>query len=81
MDEIDTLQPGERLLLINRFDPKPLYSVLDEQGFETETVRVDEEEWHISIDRRAGTVLFVVPDYCFHIAVIVTSSRSTVPNS
>jgi uncharacterized protein (DUF2249 family) len=50
MDELDALQPGERLLLISSFEPKPLYDVLDEQGFETDTVRVDEEEWHVTIE-------------------------------
>lgn len=49
MDELEALQPGERLLLISRFDPKPLYGVLDGRGFETETTRVDDEEWHIVV--------------------------------
>lgn len=50
MDELDALQPGEWLLLISSFEPKPLYDVLEQQGFETDTVRVDEEEWHITIE-------------------------------
>jgi len=50
MEELDALQRGERLLLINSFDPEPLYDVLDERGFETETTRVDDAEWHIVIE-------------------------------
>lgn len=50
MDELDALQPGERLLLISSFEPTPLYDVLDERGFETETAQVDEAEWHVTIE-------------------------------
>lgn len=50
MDELAALQQGERLLLINSFEPEPLYEVLDERGFETETTHVDEGEWHVLVE-------------------------------
>lgn len=50
MEELDALQRGDRLLVINSFDPTPLYGVLDERGFETETTRVDDGEWHVVVE-------------------------------
>ncbi|WP_248515124.1 DUF2249 domain-containing protein [Salinarchaeum laminariae] len=46
---LDDLAPGESLLLINTFEPVPLYGVLDERGFAHDATRVDEEEWHVEI--------------------------------
>jgi uncharacterized protein (DUF2249 family) len=50
MDELEALQRGERLLLINSFEPEPLYEVLAERGFDVNTSRIDEDEWHIVIE-------------------------------
>lgn len=50
MDELQALQRGERLLLINSFEPEPLYGVLDENGFEAEASQVEEDEWHVYIE-------------------------------
>jgi len=46
---LDDLAPGESLLLINQFEPVPLYGVLDERGFTHDATEVDEEEWHVEI--------------------------------
>lgn len=51
MNELDELESGERLLLINSFEPEPLYSVLEERGFVAESNRVGDSEWHIVINR------------------------------
>jgi len=40
-----------RLLLINSFEPVPLYDVLDERGFDHETEQVTENEFHVTIER------------------------------
>lgn len=48
---LDTLSEDETLVLINRFEPEPLYDVLERRGFEYETVRVDGDEWRVSITR------------------------------
>lgn len=49
MTTLDDLDPGETMLLINSFEPTPLYDVLGERGFGYETTRVAEEEWHVEI--------------------------------
>src|SRR6056297_3660921 len=44
--ELDTLDPGETFLLINHFEPEPLYAVLSKRGFDHETTQVTDDEWH-----------------------------------
>ncbi|GAB3685094.1 hypothetical protein GCM10028857_14980 [Salinarchaeum chitinilyticum] len=48
---MDDLAPGETLLLINSFEPVPLYDVLEQRGFDHETEHVDEDEWHVEITK------------------------------
>jgi uncharacterized protein (DUF2249 family) len=50
-DALDDLSDGETLLLANGFEPVPLYDVLAERGFDHETERVAEGEWHVRISR------------------------------
>lgn len=45
-DALDDLDDGETLLLVNSFEPRPLYSVLEERGFDYDTEQVD-DEWHV----------------------------------
>ena len=53
---LDDLGADESLLLINGFEPVPLYDVLAERGFDHETDRVAEDEWHVRIARsRTGS--------------------------
>lgn len=49
--ELDALEPEETFLLINSFEPKPLYGVLERRGFAYETERGDADEWLITIER------------------------------
>lgn len=49
VDALDDLGADESLLLVNGFEPVPLYDVLAERGFAHETERVDEEEWHVLV--------------------------------
>ncbi|MFB6308948.1 MAG: DUF2249 domain-containing protein [Haloarculaceae archaeon] len=48
---LEDLGEGERLRLVNDFEPEPLYDVLEQRGFEYETTQVDTEEWHVDIER------------------------------
>ncbi|MFB6302854.1 MAG: DUF2249 domain-containing protein [Haloferacaceae archaeon] len=48
-DALDDLDAGEALLLINSFEPEPLYDVLARRGFAHETRRVADDEWHVVI--------------------------------
>jgi hypothetical protein len=42
--------PADRtFLLVDSFEPIPLYDVLERRGFEHETEEIDEDEWHVSI--------------------------------
>lgn len=49
MAALEDLSPGNSLLLINSFEPEPLYAVLAERGYTHETDRVDTDEWHVEI--------------------------------
>lgn len=49
MATLDDLSEGDSLLLINSFEPEPLYDVLEERGFEYETTNPEPEEWHVEI--------------------------------
>jgi uncharacterized protein (DUF2249 family) len=50
-DALDDLGPDESLRLGNSFEPEPLYDVLADRGFDHETERVDDDEWHVTIER------------------------------
>ena len=50
MAALEALDDGERLLLINSFEPEPLYDVLEAQGFEFESTQRAKDEWHIHIE-------------------------------
>lgn len=49
--ELETLGEAETFVLVNSFEPEPLYAVLDRRGFEHETERVAEDEWRVQIER------------------------------
>lgn len=49
MAALDDLEPDGTVLLINSFEPTPLYEVLAEQGFVYDTTHVAEDEWHVEI--------------------------------
>lgn len=51
MAALDDLPEDESLLLINSFEPEPLYEVLEDQGFDFETVNPTSGEWHVRIVR------------------------------
>jgi len=54
MAAVHALGAGEDLIVINTFDPVPLYTVLGRQCFTHTTTAVGPEEWHVRI-RRADT--------------------------
>lgn len=49
MNALVELPDDGSLLLINSFEPEPLYDVLEERGFDHETEQVADEEWHVEI--------------------------------
>lgn len=49
MEALDDLPEDESLLLINSFEPVPLYNVLEQHGFEHETANPEPNVWHITI--------------------------------
>jgi len=49
MAALDNLPEDESLLLINSFEPEPLYEVLEDRGFDFETVNPTSGEWHVRI--------------------------------
>ncbi|ELZ32536.1 hypothetical protein C474_06942 [Halogeometricum pallidum JCM 14848] len=48
---LDALGEDERLVLVNGFEPKPLYGVLERRGFAYEATREAPDEWRVSITR------------------------------
>ncbi|MFQ3294863.1 MAG: hypothetical protein ACI9EZ_001132 [Halobacteriales archaeon] len=50
MDALEDLPPDESLLLINSFEPEPLYNVLKQRGFDYEASNPSSEEWYIIVE-------------------------------
>jgi uncharacterized protein (DUF2249 family) len=48
--ELDDLPAGEQLVLLNGFEPVPLYDVLSSRGFTYETTRVGDDEYRVVIE-------------------------------
>lgn len=49
--ELERLAPDETLLLVNSFEPEPLYGVLEERGFAYETTNPEPDCWHVAISQ------------------------------
>ncbi len=49
MDALEGLPADESLLLINSFEPEPLYNVIENRGFEYETDNPEPAVWHVEI--------------------------------
>ncbi|MFB6165860.1 MAG: DUF2249 domain-containing protein [Haloarculaceae archaeon] len=47
---LEALPTGETLLLINSFEPEPLYDVLGDRGFTYRTTQAAPDEWHVAIE-------------------------------
>lgn len=47
MGAVEGLGPGQSLLLVNSFEPKPLFRVLGARGFEYRCSEVAPGEWHV----------------------------------
>ncbi len=52
MAALEDLPIGETLLLINSFEPEPLYGVLKQRGFTYETTTPDSDVWYVKISHR-----------------------------
>ena len=50
MDELDALEADETFLLINSFEPEPLYNILKQRGLSYEPTEVESGEWHVLIE-------------------------------
>jgi uncharacterized protein (DUF2249 family) len=48
---LEDLDADETLLLLNSFEPEPLYSVLDDRGYDHDTECVD-GEWRVYVTPR-----------------------------
>lgn len=49
MAELQSLPEDETLVLVNSFEPEPLYNVLEQRGFTYETAHVADDEWRVLI--------------------------------
>lgn len=50
MAALEELPEEETLLLINSFEPEPLYNVLENRGFEYQTTEAAPDEWYVEIE-------------------------------
>jgi uncharacterized protein (DUF2249 family) len=48
--ELDALDADETFVLVNSFEPEPLYQVLERRGFAYETEQVGDDEWRVTIE-------------------------------
>lgn len=55
MEALAALDTDETLLLINSFEPEPLYQVLENRGFEYSVSAVADDEWHVEIQATADS--------------------------
>jgi uncharacterized protein (DUF2249 family) len=46
---LEKLPEDETLLLVNSFEPEPLYNVLEDRSFEFETDNPEPDLWHVEI--------------------------------
>ena len=53
MRAVADLPAGEEFVIINVFEPMPLYGVLAQQGFTHETGRTQDGAWQVTFRRRA----------------------------
>lgn len=53
MSAVESLHPDQDFLLINSFEPIPLYRVMEKRGFTHQTSEISPEEWHITFRRKA----------------------------
>jgi uncharacterized protein (DUF2249 family) len=51
MGAVANLDDDEELVIVNVFEPVPLYSVLGERGFSHETARTPEGDWCVTFRR------------------------------
>ena len=49
MEAVAALDADGTLLLVNEFEPVPLYSVLEDRGYAYDTERIEGDEWRIRI--------------------------------
>ncbi|HZY30253.1 MAG TPA: DUF2249 domain-containing protein [Candidatus Methylomirabilis sp.] len=56
MAAVDQLQPDEALLLINSFEPRPLYRVMAQSGFTHCTEQTAAGDWKVYFRREAGHI-------------------------
>lgn len=49
MDALDSLPDDGTLVLVNDFEPEPLYAVLTRRGYAYETSQVRDDEWRVTI--------------------------------
>lgn len=50
VEALEELEESETLVLLNSFEPEPLYDVLDQRGFDHETHQVADDEWRVVIE-------------------------------
>ena len=53
MQAVESLDERGELLLVNSFEPRPLYRVMEHRGFTYHASEVADGEWHVLFRRRA----------------------------
>ena len=53
LEAVNRLQPGQPFRLIAPFEPKPLYDLLGQRGYQAEAKQRPDEAWEILFTQRA----------------------------
>jgi uncharacterized protein (DUF2249 family) len=56
MDAVASLEPDQSLVLINVFEPVPLYGVMSVRGFEHQTDRLPAGDWRVRFFRQRAAI-------------------------
>lgn len=48
---LEAVSNDETLVLVNSFEPEPLYAVIERRGFTYEATKVADDEWRVAIER------------------------------
>ncbi|WP_435064643.1 DUF2249 domain-containing protein [Halobaculum sp. EA56] len=49
-DALDDLDSDGTLVIVNSFEPEPLYDVLDRRGFAHRSEQVGPDEWRVAVE-------------------------------
>ena len=56
MEAVSQLNPGQDLIIVNDFEPVPLYQVLEARGYAHQTTRLADGGWQVTFHDRLTSI-------------------------